>query len=296
MLALSVDTQFLHTFSRVVELGSMAAAARELNLTPATVAQRVHALEVDLGSRLIGRTGRTVKPTAAGLRVMERAPAVLREVRDLRSVASATRLPAGPLKLGTTPVGMTGMLPPILRTWTQRHEDIEIYIEPAPTTQLYTRVLHGELDAALLVHPLFELPKVWEWRLLRREKLVLVTARDLKVKDVLQTLATEPFILYDRKVVGGRLADGYLRAHGIRPRVRFELDGIDAIAKLVAEGLGISVLPDWAVIGPVDPRLRKHALPGTSPEREVGLLWLRGAMRAALAQEFHGVAQEHFSA
>jgi DNA-binding transcriptional LysR family regulator len=78
--------------------------------------------------------------------------------------------------------------------------------------------------------------------------------------------------------------------------VRFELDGIDAIAKLVAEGLGISVLPDWAVIGPVDPRLRKHPLPGPSPEREVGLLWLRGAVRAALAHEFHLIAQEHFKA
>jgi len=285
-----VDTRFLESFVRVVDLGSIAAAARSLDLTPASVAQRLKALEASVGSPLIARSGRTVRPTVAGTRVMAHAHAVLREVRDLRSAASATGLPAGPFRLGTTPTGMTGMLPPLLRQWVDQHPDIEIYMEPAATTLLHARVLAGELDAALLVHPLFELPKVCMWKEFRREKLVLVTPARMRVKDPLQALAQEPYIQYDRKVVGGKLAETYLKGRGVRPAVRFELDGIEAIAKLVSEGLGISVLPDWAVLGPGFANLRRWALPEPCPDRRVGLLWLRNSVRAPLAQAFAALA------
>lgn len=281
-----MDTRFLESFVRVVELGSIAAAARSLDLTAASVAQRLKSLEGTVGSPLIARSGRTVKPTVEGTRVMAHAYTVLREVRDLKSAASATALPAGPFRLGTTPTGMTGMLPPMLREWVARYPDVEIYMEPSATVLLHSRVLAGDLDAALLVHPLFELPKVCAWKELRSEKLVLVTPALMKVRDPLKTLATEPYIMYDRKVVGGKLADTYLKGLGIRPSVRFELDGIEAIAKLVAEGLGISILPDWAVLGNADAALKRWALPEPCPTRRVGLLWLRSSVRAPLAVAF----------
>ncbi|MES2185419.1 MAG: LysR substrate-binding domain-containing protein [Pseudomonadota bacterium] len=288
-----MDTRFLESFVHVVELGSIAAAARHLDLTDASVAQRLKALEASVGSRLIVRSGRTVRPTVSGTRVLAHARSVLREVRDLKSAASETDLPAGPLRLGTTPTGMTGMLPPILRDWVARHPAIEVYMEPAATTLLQARVLAGELDAALQVHPLFELPKVCLWQDLRLEKLVLVTPAKMRVRDVQATAAQQPFILYDRKVVGGRLAEGWLRSAGVQPRVRFELDGIEAIAKLVAEGLGVSVLPDWAVLGD-DGRLRRWPLPAPCPARRIGILSLRNSVRAPLVAAFTTLALRHF--
>lgn len=228
-----MDSRFLQTYVHVVELGSIAQAARHQGLTPATVQQRLRALEADMGSALIARSGRTVKPTAAGTRILERARNMLRDLRDLRSAATESDLPAGPLRLGATPTALTGIMPPVLRTWAARHPHIEIYIEPAPTTLLYGKVLAGELDGALLVHPLFALPKSCVWRDLRREPLVLVTPADMAVSDPLAVIAREPYIRYDRSVVGGRMADDYLRARDLRPHVRFELDGIDSIAKLV---------------------------------------------------------------
>lgn len=287
-----MDTRFLESFVCVVEQGSIAAAARQLDLTAASVAQRLRALEASVGSRLVTRAGRTVQPTVAGQRIMAHARSVLREVRDLRSAASETDLPAGPLRLGTTPTGMTGMLPPLLKEWVRRHPAIELYIEPAATTLLYQRVLAGELDAALQVHPLFELPKSCLWQELRREKLVLVTPARMRVADPLATIAREPYILYDRKVVGGKLAEGYLAERGIRPQVRFELDGIEAIAKLVAEGLGVALLPDWAVLGQPDPRLRRWPLPAPCPHRRIGLLSLRASVRAPLVKAFAAIARE----
>lgn len=285
-----MDSRFLQTYVHVVELGSIAQAARHQGLTPATVQQRLRALEADMGSALIARSGRTVKPTAAGTRILERARNVLRDLRDLRSAATESDLPAGPLRLGATPTALTGIMPPVLRTWAARHPHIEIYIEPAPTTLLYGKVLAGELDGALLVHPLFALPKSCVWRDLRREPLVLVTPADMAVSDPLAVIAREPYIRYDRSVVGGRMADDYLRARDLRPHVRFELDGIDSIAKLVSEGLGVALLPDWATTGASAP-VRRWPLPAPCPARSVGAIWPRSGVRSELMRVFVEMAE-----
>lgn len=285
-----MDSRFLQTYVHVVELGSIAQAARHQGLTPATVQQRLRALEADMGSALIARSGRTVKPTAAGTRILERARNVLRDLRDLRSAATESDLPAGPLRLGATPTALTGIMPPVLRTWAARHPHIEIYIEPAPTTLLYGKVLAGELDGALLVHPLFALPKSCVWRDLRREPLVLVTPADMTVSDPLAVIAREPYIRYDRSVVGGRMADDYLRARDLRPHVRFELDGIDSIAKLVSEGLGVALLPDWATTGASAP-VRRWPLPAPCPARSVGAIWPRSGVRSELMRVFVEMAE-----
>ena len=47
-----MNTAFLQSFVTVVEHGSIAEAARRLNLTAAAVAQRIHALESEIGTRL----------------------------------------------------------------------------------------------------------------------------------------------------------------------------------------------------------------------------------------------------
>jgi len=90
------------------------------------------------------------------------------------------------------------------------------------------------------------------------------------------------------------MADDYLRQRGVRPQVRAELDGIEYIAKLVVEGLGVSVLPDWAVLGPANPALKKWPLPPPCPSRTVGVVWQRRSVRAPLVEAFVGLAQASF--
>lgn len=289
-----MDSRFLQSFVSVVELGSIAEAARHLDMTPATIAQRVRALEADIGSQLIVRSGRTVRPTVSGARILARARHVLRELRDLQSEASDTELPAGPLRLGAIPTGLMGIVPLLLKDWVRRHPHIRIYIELGTSTALYGRVMAGELDAAILVHPVFELPKTNNWHTLREEPLVLLTPARMKVTDALATIAKEPFIRYDRQVVGGKMADDYLRQRGIRPNVRVELDGIEYIAKLVAEGLGVSVLPDWAVVGALNREVKKWPLPSPCPTRTVGVLWQRSTVRAPLVDALLDIAREHY--
>jgi DNA-binding transcriptional LysR family regulator len=58
-----MDSHFLESFVMVVDNGSIAEAARRLNLTAAGVAQRIRALESEIGTRLVFRFGRSVRPT-----------------------------------------------------------------------------------------------------------------------------------------------------------------------------------------------------------------------------------------
>jgi DNA-binding transcriptional LysR family regulator len=281
-----MDSRFLQSFLCVVELGSIAEAARHLDLAPASIAQRIKALEDLLGTPLTVRVGRTVKPTIAGLRIIDHARTVVREVRALRSAASETDLPAGPFRLGTTPSAMLEMVPLFLKSWIQRHPHIEVFIEPAPSTVLYSRLVNGDVDAVLMVRPIFELSKALEWHTLREEPLILLTPANMSVTDPIKTIKESPFIRYDRSVVGGKLADDYLNHINVHPSVRFELDGIEPIARLVSEGLGVSVLPDWMFLRPLDSRLARYALPDPCPSRTVGIMWQRSSPHSPLAHAF----------
>ena len=281
-----MDIRFLQSFVTVVDSGSIADAARRLDLAPTTVAQQMRALEADVGSQLLMRSGRTVKPTVIGARIVDQARLLIRGVRELRSAASETGLPAGPLRLGATPTALMGLLPPLMRHWMHAHPTIQIYIEPGTSSALLERVMGGSLDAAILVHPAFDLPKTCNWSLIQVERLILLTSSRHQVEDPLLVAASEPFIQYDRKVVAGKLGDDYLRRNGIRPKVQFELDGIEHIAQLVAEGFGVSILPDWPQLGPQDTRLKRWALPEPCPKRSVGMVWLRNSIRSPLAEAF----------
>ena len=83
-----MDTRYLQSFVMVVDSGSFADAARRLNLTPAAVGARVRALEETIGTALVRRAGRTVRATEAGLKILNNARAVLRDVRDLKAIAN----------------------------------------------------------------------------------------------------------------------------------------------------------------------------------------------------------------
>ena len=67
-----MDTRFLETFLMAVDNGSIAEAARRLNLTAAAVAKRIRALENEIGTALLSRSGRTIRPTEAGAAIVER--------------------------------------------------------------------------------------------------------------------------------------------------------------------------------------------------------------------------------
>ena len=184
-----MDTQFLNTFVVVADRGSMAAAARVLNITPAAVAQQIRTLERELGAPLIARAGRTVSLTEEGSRILQRARDLLRDVADMRSVANDSEV-SGELRLGACPTALAGMLPDILARMVEAFPQINVYIRPGYSAELYRAVETGELDAAVVLQATYNLPKTCDWQLLREEPLVMIAPARLAGRDPHELLRT----------------------------------------------------------------------------------------------------------
>ena len=279
-----MNTDFLESFVQIAELGSIAEAARQLDLTPTAVALRIKALEDEVGTALLERAGRTVRLSPAGMKVLQQAKLILHEVKNFSSLASNTELPAGPLSLGAVSSVLKGSLPSTLKKWVRQYSSIDILLEPGTSAVLYEKVARRELDAAILVHPLFDIPKSLAWHTLRTEQLVLLTPADMPAPDPLELIRSQPYIRYDRRVVAGKMADDYLRKQGLTPNARLETDGLDHIADLVEAGLGVAVIPLTSGLAQRS-ALAWHRLPEPLPPvRQIGLVWHRANVREPLVR------------
>src|SRR3954468_4891 len=280
-----MNLRFLDALVAVFESGSIAEAARRLNITPAGVAQQIRVLESEVGVRLVARSGRSSRPTAAAAAILERARKIRDEVRDLKAVATVGRL-SGKLRVAVIPTMLAGFVPNVLSRFTATFPQIQIVLVRKVSAEAYRAVLEGQVDAAITSYPSFAIPKTCEWSLLREEPYVGIVPANMKRGAAHEILAREPFIRLDRNVHAGRAIDKYLGKHGIRPHERFELDGIDAIAAMVDRSLGVALLPDYAPPWPEGLRIKKISLPAPGLSRHIGLLWMRSSLRCGLIHAF----------
>src|SRR5258708_1380765 len=239
-----MDTRFLESFVLSVDNGSIAEAARRLNLTAAAVAKRIHVLENEIGVALVTRSGQTIRPTEAGAAIIERARRFLADARDFKSIAAADR-PSGQLRLGAISTALSGLLPDILALMKENYPQIDVNIAVGHSGGLYRKVLDGDdLDAAVITEPPFAIPKSCAWRMLREEPLIVLTRAPARSRKPHAILASEPFIRLDRKLWPGRLVDDYIRKDGLRPQEVFEIDRLDPDAARWVRGIGAQLLRD----------------------------------------------------
>ena len=126
-----MDTlESMQVFVRVVELGSFAAAARGLDLSPAMVSKHIGHLEKRTGARLLNRTTRQVRPTEAGATYFEQCTAILRSIDAAETEAGAdTNMPRGMLRI-TAPTEFGNLhLPLVIAAFLERHPAIDITLD-----------------------------------------------------------------------------------------------------------------------------------------------------------------------
>ncbi len=119
----------LEIFARVVTAGSMSAAGRELDLSPAVVSKRISHLETRLGTRLFHRTTRQLQLTETGRGFYERVVQILATVQEAEAfVSSGHERAGGSLKI-TAPTGFSRMhIAPYLGKFLKQYPDLSIEI------------------------------------------------------------------------------------------------------------------------------------------------------------------------
>ncbi|MBY8955815.1 LysR family transcriptional regulator [Pseudomonas sp. MIS38] len=240
-----MDVRFLKSLVAVVETGSIAAAARRESRTAAAISQRVQALERLLGCTLLLRTAHAARPSDQCLLILPKIRAIIELAQDLQSDLHPDGV-AGELTIGAISTALTGVLPTLIERLALTAPDLKLKITPGDSKSLYEKVLAGELDAAILVRPPFQPPKALALVVLKVEPLILVAPAAYAGQSLETLLRVHPFIRYDARSWGGQIAQRYLDEQAIEPNVLCELDALETIVMLVAQGMGVSLVPQWA--------------------------------------------------
>jgi DNA-binding transcriptional LysR family regulator len=252
-----MDLSFLQSLLLVVDSGSLAQAARTQQLTSAALRQRIAALERELGVPLITRSGHTSHPTQECKDMLPRARHILSELALLKEAIDSTGI-SGQLKIGAISTALTGLVPKVLRALAVQAPKLTPYLRPGTSVDLYNALLSEQLDAIITVAPPFTPPKSVTTISLHSEPLVLISAKKTNLS-VKQQLTQQLYIRYDATSWGGRFAQQYVLDQRLAPQLLCDLDGLEAIALMVAQNLGVSLVPAWKGLG--DFKSKVHATP-----------------------------------
>jgi DNA-binding transcriptional LysR family regulator len=253
-----MELRQLRTFEAVVQHRTVTDAANALDLAPSSVSQQIRTLEAALGVELFERSPLGMELTAAGKRLqgwartlLEQADQAIRDVRDERR----------PLRLGALETLAGVYVPAVLARFAQRRPDIDVEVHANRARDgLLNGVLDGQLDAALLLDAGDDIgglgfaPPTGPLTYLDLEPvpLALVAAPDhpLAGRDSLVAADLDGERLLVNVPECSFWLVGY-RLFGAGPK-RVPAGGVPVMRSWAEHGLGISLLPEFAIAGSVD--------------------------------------------
>ncbi|MCQ2028931.1 LysR family transcriptional regulator [Stutzerimonas zhaodongensis] len=134
-------------FAAVVEAGGFRAAAQKRGLSASSLSDCIRRLESDLGLRLLNRTTRSVTPTAAGERLLERLrPALLEIDAAFNDLDDEAQRPVGTLKLNVPVPVARFMLPDLLARFLRLYPGVNVEVVMENT---FIDVTAGGYDAGV---------------------------------------------------------------------------------------------------------------------------------------------------
>lgn len=278
-----MDPADLKVFAAVARLGSMRAAAAELNTVQSNVTARIRALEDDIGLALFERHSRGITLTAAGRRLLPFVAKVSGLLRDAAQAARDDGTPKGPLVVGSLETTTALRLSPILSNYARTYPQVDLTLRTGTSRELIARVLDHELEGAFVVGPV-DHPELTEETLFR-EELAIMTSPDVRSLDTVLAASALKIVVLRVGCSYRQRLEALLMRRGIVGMRTLEFGTIEAIFGCVAAGLGITLLPK-GLLGPVwqDGRVHVHLLPPA--EANVETVFVRrhdGHVSSALA-------------
>ena len=245
-----LDAKLLRAFLTIVDLRSFTRAGRRLGLSQSAISQQIGAQERMLGAKLLVRAGKGVRPTPAGEILLHYARQILDKIDEAQRVLSAYEATgSGVLRIGAGGAACEHLLPSVLQSFHDEFPRVELRVLSGPSRLTVERLLDGDLDAGMLTLPVAEN----KLRLLElgRDELVVIAApshpwaarRRIEPRE----LAEQPLLVYERRSSTFQIVQRMLLEAGVFPRIVMEMDHLGAVSSMVRAGLGLAVVPRWAV-------------------------------------------------
>jgi DNA-binding transcriptional LysR family regulator len=290
-----MELRQLAYFVAVVDEAHFTRAAERLHVAQPAISQQIRRLEAELGEPLLHRDRRTVRLTSAGEALLPYARGALAQVAHGQQAVAALR----GLVTGHLRIGLVMPLPDrsVIRTvgaFGRRYPGVELTLVEDETDALLDKVAAGDLQTAFIgLGPGQEPPTDMEARVVAREPAVLAVHRRHPLagrRSVrLSVMRDEPVVTLTR---AGRLRtvlESVCREAGFAPRIVAETSDLSVMVRLVAEGIGVALMPRSGGDEVTD----VVTIPITHPsiDRRIVLVWHRSAMSPA-ARAFVTLARE----
>ena len=280
----------LRTFRTIAETLNFTRAAERLNLTQSAVSHQIKALETELGEPLFIRAKGGVRLSDAGKAALRHAEGILDSVDALRShVAGSEQAPAGRVRAAAATQAFVHLFVPLFEAFMRRYPGVEVSFRTTVSTdQTLVDLMSGAADVGFASVPVYS-PTLQVTELFEDELLVVVghahplAARaEVTVDDV----RGERFILFERGASIRRATDDFFNKVGITPELALESNDTYFIKLMVERGLGISLLPGWAVRDEVAwGWLARLKIAGHQLRRSVAIV-ARGRFQASATRAF----------
>lgn len=245
-----MELRQLQYFVRLVELGSVTRAAKDLGIVPSALSQQMSRLEAELSTRLLQRSSAGVVATNAGLAFFRQAQLTLRHADEAVRAARQARL-SGHVGVGIATATSAVLSLPFFHAMRKRYPDIRLRLVESLSSNLAAMLNARQLDLAVLLQGTTGLRG--NAKPLVQERLFLIGAKDMPQLQALRGGAVSIGQLGDLPLVLG--------SHGLRdavdtaftnaelePRIELEVDGLALLMEVVRAGIGATILSGSAVL------------------------------------------------
>jgi len=249
-----ISMRTLESLVTVVEQGSLTKAAAVLHMSQPALSHQIAAIERELGTPVIERLGRGIRPTAAGLATAAEARVALAAAD--RAVLAGRRVAAGAggrIRIASAETMTAWVLVPVLRSWRRRYPDVELELkEYTSADRMLDVLLAGEADVTVGPRPARADVHA---EVLGREEVVVVASREHRFSGMdtvpLADLAAEPLVHYDQDNGFGVWLDQLAAERGVvLPPPVLRTGSPRTAAQLAAAGMGVTIAPISALSPP----------------------------------------------
>jgi LysR family hydrogen peroxide-inducible transcriptional activator len=272
-------------------------AAMRCHVTQSTLSAGLKELEAVLRITLVERSKRRVLITPHGRAIAARAREILQYYEDLMDLAAgSTKKLSGPLNIGVIPTIAPYLMPSAMTLLHKTFPDLKIYLREDQTDPVLSRLKRGELELGLIALP-YETGNLTVLKLADEHMVACLPAEhQLAARKAIppSMLLKVPLLTLEnghcwREHAWSACQIGHRRANEV-----FHATSLSTIVQMVAEGLGVTLLPRMSVAretaGQKGVAIRE--ISSKKPARSIALVWRSESVRGDDFAKIAGVLRQ----
>lgn len=234
----------------MAEVGSLSQAAEELYLSVSSLASRIKRLEGEVGQELFILRGRNLQLSEAGKVFVPYAQRVCHLVKELEQELNKKETEMnGCLRLASTSVIATYVLPDLLSQFKEQYPNMEIEIFVCPNFMIFDYLLRGNVDLGIIQGS--ERHEELEYTSWFSDEDILVVSQDhpwaQSRKVSVESLPEYPLLAFDRQSILWRQRLKWIENQNVSPWIGMELAHMETAKEILLNHYGYSFLPRQGV-------------------------------------------------